>query len=363
MASTYLRPGNPYVWIRYKDSNGKWRNANSGFRHDNPGDRRQAKLLAKEKSLKESIERPVKSGASEFREWLLPWIHQKWGDSPKTFRYYKRYALNWMNYLSGIQISGPGAVNRETVLNYAIFREADGVLRNSVCMELLFVAQALDEAIKRGFATTNHARGHGLKRRPVKHKEVWTDEELAIVGQALSQADEFGWMHVTFLMGLYQASRLDQCQVPLRLIDFNRGLINYADEGVKGGKGFSQPIDPDFAPILRAIVSSRKAMKVTTLCDIPAVPSVLWRQFLDSLNLRHLSHHGLRATFITRAALAGVPETMTRRFVNHASTQVHQVYQRITASDLAPIFGAMRQPTLARLPAPEIEATVCSDPL
>ena len=55
-------------------------------------------------------------------------------------------------------------------------------------------------------------------------------------------------MHVTFLMGFYQASRLQQCAVPLRLVDLNRKLINYADEGVKGGKGFSQPIDPDFVP-------------------------------------------------------------------------------------------------------------------
>ena len=34
----------------------------------------------------------------------------------------------------------------------------------------------------------------------------------AKVGAALSQMDQFGWMHVTFLMGLYQAARLRQCE-------------------------------------------------------------------------------------------------------------------------------------------------------
>jgi integrase len=84
------------------------------------------------------------------------------------------------------------------------------------------------------------------------------------------------------------------------------------------------------------------------LCEIPILPSLEWRRFLDELGLKHLVHHGLRATWITRAALCGVPESLAKRFVNHASSQVHAIYQKITATDLMPMLDAL---ALYRRPA------------
>jgi hypothetical protein len=66
--------------------------------------------------------------------------------------------------------------------------------------------------------------------------------------------------------------------------------------------------------------------------------SLGWRRFLDGLGFRHLSHHGLRASWITKAALSGIPEAAAKRFVNHGSSAVHAIYQKITAGDLAPML-------------------------
>jgi hypothetical protein len=41
MASTYLRKESPFIWIRYKDAAGAWKSMNTGYRRDNPGDRKQ----------------------------------------------------------------------------------------------------------------------------------------------------------------------------------------------------------------------------------------------------------------------------------------------------------------------------------
>lgn len=78
-----------------------------------------------------------------------------------------------------------------------------------------------------------------------------------------------------------------------------------------------------------------------------------WREFLDTLGLHHLCHHGLRATWITQAALRGIPESLAKRFVNHASTQVHEIYQKITATDLMPMLDAflLNGPAKPALPA------------
>jgi integrase len=170
-------------------------------------------------------------------------------------------------------------------------------------------------------------------------------------------------MHVTFLMGLYQAVRLRQSEIPLSRIDFRRRIIDYPSDKVKGGKGYSQPIDPAFYPMLQELVAHRQSIGKSMLCEIPILPSVEWRRFLDELGLKHLVHHGLRATWITRAALAGVPESLAKRFVNHASSQVHAIYQKITATDLMPMLDALalyRKPGSEPLPL-EIVAKPLND--
>jgi len=101
----------------------------------------------------------------------------------------------------------------------------------------------MDEAISRGCASVNPARRLGLEESAPSEKVAWSDFEVDRVAVALAERSKFGWMHVTFLMGLYQAVRLRQSQIPLSRIDFRRRIIDYPSNRVKGGQGYSQPFE------------------------------------------------------------------------------------------------------------------------
>ena len=80
MASIYPRKDSPFIWIRYKDSSGKWKSTDTGYRWDNIGDRKQACLLAKKKSLEEMANKPARVASQKWEDWVLPWINSRWGD-------------------------------------------------------------------------------------------------------------------------------------------------------------------------------------------------------------------------------------------------------------------------------------------
>jgi integrase len=286
-------------------------------------------------------QKPVATGRAGFDEWAINWIQQRWGNKEgRTIKLYRRYFLRWQQYLDELGITVPSAITSEVVLDYLPWRKAHHGERNTAIYEIKFFAQLLDEAKKRGYARENAARDLHLKLSAVEHKRVWTDEQVRIAIEAAGKADRFGWLHVALLMGKYQAVRFGQCQVPLDCIDLNSQVINYPAEIMKGGKPHTQPIDPEFTPVLKEIVAHRRGLKKTTLADLPLLRGVEMRKFLDSLGpeFSKLSHHGLRATWITEAALCGISETFAKLFVDHASTEVHEIYQRIGAKDLRPMF-------------------------
>ena len=340
MASLYTRPNSVYLWIKYKGTDGAWKRKSTGYRKDNPGDQQQARKLCRIKSMEEMRDAPVQRGGWE---WGAGWIESRWGQKQgQTLLLYKRYFLRWLKYFGEHGITQPGALRREHVTDYIPWRAKHGGGRNSAIYEIKFLAMLMDEAISRGFATENPARKLGLKKETPAEKRPWSEHEIATVQAAFESPERrFGWMHVTFLMGLFQAARIRQAQVPLACIDLRRRIIDYPGEIVKGGKRYTQPINPEFYPTLVELVAHRQKLNEARLCEVPALSGVEWRDFLDSLGITGVSHHSLRVTFITRAALAGVPEAMTRRFVNHSSQQIHQIYQRITATDLLPMFDAL----------------------
>jgi hypothetical protein len=211
MASTYSRKDSPFIWIRYRTPEGKWQGKNTGFRRDNPGDRKQAKNLAQKKSLEEMISKTARTGGSAWSEWVASWINSRWGDIQKpntTAHLYGRYLHKWLRYFEEQGITTPALFHREHIDKYLIWRGVDGAGRNSAIHEIKFLAQVFDEAIARGFITTNPARKLRLKPDAPAEKSVWSDDEVALVQAALEECDRYNWMHVSFLMGLHQAIRI-----------------------------------------------------------------------------------------------------------------------------------------------------------
>jgi integrase len=346
MASTYTKKESKFVWIRYKDASGKWKGKATGYLKDNYGDRRQAILLARSFSRKEQERSPNGKG-EHWRAWVPSWLIARFGDTEGagpgvgTARaYFNRWRL-LDKWLEKTGIRAPAQFEYRHVLEYRDFRTTGrkAVSINTCIHELKFLSQAMNEAIKRGFATSNPCLRMGFKRVPRKEKAPWTDAEIQKVAAAVVTQPE--WMRATFLLGLYQAARLRQCEVPLRDIDVPTRRITYwrSVSGrplAKGDKPFTQPIDERALPELERLIAEQRAGGSEALCEIPAIPSVLWRRFLDGLGLKHLCHHGLRVTWCTRAASSEtVSQAQAKRFVNHGSTGVHESYQRLSASDIA----------------------------
>jgi hypothetical protein len=255
-------------------------------------------------------------------------------------------------WLADANLNNPVNVTREAALGYLTWRAKHGGSRNTAALELKMLTRVLGEAVRRGYVATNVAWKLGVKRTPPKAKRPWTNEELSRVDAVLKDRDRYGWLRVTFLLGRYQAARLRQCDVPLEGIRLDQATPTIYYPTPKGGteRAFSQPIDTRLLPELRELVAHRQAAGYTTLCELPRFgASLTWRRFLDGLGIHGVSHHALRVTWITNAALAGIHESVPKRFVNHASSEIHRIYQRFSGEDIAL--------QLARLQEPPIQAT------
>jgi integrase len=339
MASLYTRGDT--IWINYKSEDGKWKNKSTGYRQSNPGERRAAEKLRDRVTLRERSQRPMTKPNGGWI-WVDDWIETAWGASTGTTP--QLYQSQWrtlQHWLKEADIPGPVNVTREACLSYPTWREEHHGGRNTAVGELKLFAQILEEGVRRGYCTSNPARKLGLKRAPAAQRRAWTEDELAKVDAHLAKHDPYGFLRVTYLLGRYQAARLRSCAVPLADIDLERSTIYYREP--KGGrkKAFSQPIDKRLLPVLTDIVAHRRAIGATKLCDIPQFPSIEWRHMLDSLGINGVSQHDLRRTWITRAAMANIPESVAMKFSGHSSSTVHQVYQAFSTSDVASMLDRL----------------------
>ena len=204
MASTYKRADSPFIWIRYKSPSGAWKSANTGYRQDNIGDHKQAERLAKRKSLEEMANKPVRVASHRWEDWGIPWINGRWGNrSNRTPKMYTNYFWRWLDYFEEIDVTQPVALRREHVVNYLEWRKKHGGGRNTAIHEIKFLGMLMDEAISRGYASLNPARKLHLEKFAPVEKVAWSDFEVDRVGVALAERSKFGWMHVTFLTGLW----------------------------------------------------------------------------------------------------------------------------------------------------------------
>ena len=347
MASTFIRAQSPFVWLRFKDSAGKWRSKVTGYRKDNLGDLRQAKLMAREMGREERERRGVERG-EHWERWVDAWIADHYAGRALTLTVYRRYWRKLSEWLAANGLVGPSQVLYRHAVAYREWRAENGVGTNTALHELKFLGVVMQEAVRRGYSAGNPIQKLGIRRVPSKEKHAWTDAEISAVGAAVKDAPQ--WLRITFLLGLYQAARLRQCAVPICDIDLERGFITYRK--TKGGKPFTQPLDSRLIPVLRIEVEQRRNAGESALCVIPILPSVEWRRFLDGLGFPHLVHHGLRVTWITRAALSGrdgkqgISLSLAKAFVNHGSTAVHSIYQRLNAADLVHVPAAVSLPEL-----------------
>jgi integrase len=356
VASIYLRKDSRFCWIRLKRPDGTWESKATQYLKDNIGDRRQADLMARRASIEERENTPA-SQREHFDAWVDAWMKDRYGGTDgTTLVVYQRHWRRLRDWMKSVQITSPAQISYKGALEYKTARLKDGVSINTVIHELKFLSVVMGEAVHRDFAKANPVMKMGLKRAAITPKTPWTDEESVAVAGAIHAQSDF--LQASFILGFYQAARLRQCEVPLRDINLSTNRITYwrslsGRPLTKGDKPFTQPISQAALPLLRDLIDRRKAAGKKDLCEIPAVPSMEWRAFLDQFGFSHLCHHGLRTTWVTRAASSGeISRAQAMRFVNHGSTAVHEIYQRLNADDVAHVADALHLPAFAAVQRP-----------
>jgi hypothetical protein len=263
----------------------------------------------------------------------------------------------WRNvtaWLAESDLSSPATIRREHAQQYIAWRKELRTSKNTALYELKLLAMVMGEAVNREMVSRNPLTNLRISKDQEKEREPFSEEQLATLDAIFNAgvhrytfkgdnlADKFGWLHVSFLLGKWQAVRLRQSGAPLSVVDLDRNVFRWPSSIMKQRRDHVQPIRKGFQQVLRSLVEHRKAAGKATLADLPAVPSLHWRAFLDSLNMRNVSHHSLRSYVITKMAVSGVPESACMKWVGHSSQAIHRVYQRFSTDDLAALVDRIQ---------------------
>lgn len=265
--------------------------------------------------------------------WVPGWMATKFRAKPRTLHI---YTIHWrwlFEFFAERDIGSPAAVTREDCFSYVQWRTAQVKQKsgrspkmNTALGELKLLRQVLSEAMARGLCESNAASKLGIEREEVAPKPDITDAEAAKIYAAL--AGEPQWMQRSFFLGFNTALRLASTRIHRSQMKWEEGRVII--ERPKGGRKreFAVEIYPAIEPMLRAWRESGEEWLWSAPDGDEKILSLRWTQFFRRIGLPHLCFHCTRVAFITRGALAGVPESAMRLMVNHGSSEVHRIYQR-----------------------------------
>lgn len=346
MASLYPKPNSPFWYITFKDAKGARLNRSTGLRRDSAKETAKAKTLCAQISEKEIQGGVVNSANVNMDGWQ--WVAKFLRDhcrNPDTLKHYSNQ-WDWIQlFIVEKRLIHPNRIKFEHGQDYidwrTTFKKKSGntVSHNTARLEVKLFSLIMTRAERLGYCSSNPLVRLGIRREESEEKPEITDEEFAIILPALEKEaaenkrdkkDNPAWMQRAWLVSMHTGCRLKESRLEVRLLDFNRDTITYGKP--KGGRkrAFSIPMPPALKPLLKEWAREGNAF----IFDFPFQPSRAVGQFLHRLGLDHLCFHCLRVTYITRLARANVPLSVAMRLVNHASTLIHRIYQRLSVEDV-----------------------------
>lgn len=340
MACRYKRANSPYWWI--KPAKGK--PFSTKLRHDVANETQKAQDM---------LEREVQKERLKFHDperwecWVPQYIDERYEDSPKT---HWRYKLRWKSirsFLKAHKVEYPKQLTFNVISLYVAWRRkgdaAFGVWpssKNTAIGDVKFLGLLVGRAVQLGYTTTNPCRGLGLKKSKPAEKNEITNEHFKVIWSALQDQPE--WMRDCFAIAFNTGCRLHECAVPLDCADTKRRFIHFPT--TKNDKPFTVPMREELVPMFDRLKRDRPGGLAV---QFPEGPTRKWWYFFrEQLKLPY-SFHCLRVTFISRLARAGVPATDAMRLVNHASFEIHRIYQRFQPEDLRVSLQKLSLPSLS----------------
>ncbi len=325
--------------MKFKDADGVWRSRSTGLLRTDARQTADVRVMKAELDavqVNQSLDKRIGIYGWGFVDEYLPNSAPK----PKSRKTY-RNRWNWISlFLAEHKIRTPQEIEYVHAQRYIDWRTKKKkrtgkvVCRNTAIYEVKFFAQIMEEAARRKLCASNPLVKLKLIKDDPDEKPEITDAEFRIILKALDDLPvEKQWMKTSFLIAMHTGCRLSDTQVDRLMWDFERGTLTFLEP--KGGRkrNFSIPLPSAIQPLLIEIDRENLKPKL----KFPFQPSRKWQHFYHTLGLDHLCFHCLRVTFITRLARNRVPLSHAMRLVNHASTTIHRVYQRLGVEDVREI--------------------------
>ncbi len=331
MATIRQIPRSPFWQLRYRDTDtGQWREKSTGLTDARAAQRMADRATAVEKRLfAERIDR------ADFRAWVPGYLDSHW---PKGSQSRRRYTTAWQAikpFLATQGIVYPRQLKYQHGQAYIEWRQAHpvhgrAVSRNTALLEVKFLAQLVNEAIRREFCESNPLSRLGVARTAPKLKPELTDAQITTLRTALAKQPE--WMRIAFEISLYTGCRFSECEIPIANIDFAAGTIRLRDAKRNENdprKYFTVPIHERLRPLLQSLQVQGRIVTVNLSRDFNGRIN----KFFRSAGV-NASFHSLRVTFVTRCHRGGLSESQAMRMTNHSSMLVHRIYSRLNVDDV-----------------------------
>ena len=338
MASLYPMKRSPFWWVAFTDpKTGKRTCKSTGFRRDDPLEHKKARAVEAELTARE-FNRATHHSSEKWEGWVLPFL-KRHCKSPRTLCRYE-LAWSWISiYLKEKRIFMPKDMTYQDAIDYVKWRTSykkrggRTVKHNTALNDMKVFRIIMGQAIRLGYCTTNPCNRLGVAKEETKEKPELTDDDITTIREALKKRDEQEpWMRISFEIALHTGCRQSETQIAMKNIDFNRNTITFASP--KGGKSraFSVPLPEAIKPMLLKL---KNAGAEFTLDKPPRMLGKHWWQFFkNDVKRPDLCFHCTRVSFVTRLARASVPLSAAMRLVNHSSTLIHAIYQRLGVDDV-----------------------------
>lgn len=331
--SHYERKDSPFVWIQYADTQGLKSYKKTSIRKNDPEKARKIAKALNEQEAQLLAGPQVRFGSWN---WVSEYLRQRYAARPSTLHFYL-IRWDWLRgFMEESDITGPAQFARENAFEYLTWRTSQvkpksgrspGI--NTALIELKLLGLVLDEAVERGLADKNEARKLMIGRTEPALKPEMSDQEI----EAIYAAPKPLWMHRSFHIGLHTALRFSDTAI-------ERSRVNWTAQEIvidlpKGGRkrAFGINIYPTIREMIEEFMDSGENVLWTLPPKERVLTSLSWMHFFRSLGLDHLCFHCTRVSFISRGARGGVPEGSMIKMTNHASKEIHRIYQRLSSTD------------------------------
>lgn len=328
----------PYWYLRSRNlDSGRWGEKSTALRVDIPEDSRKAQRLADKASAQESrIGTPKNSPA--FIAWVPDYLAHHWrnpgSESPR------RYAGAWQAIRMFLEEQGldyPRQVrfhHGEAFLRWRLATPVNSrnVVHNTALLELKFLSQLINEAIRREFTESNPIARLGIARSAPKIKEELSDRMIKKARAALKPQPT--WMADAFEVGLYTGCRFNECEIPVTSINLKKRTIRMVDSKRDENdpkKFFTIPVHPELFSTLQRLVGQARAAHRSAILTLSHDKNGRINKILKKTV--GVTFHSLRVTFITRCHRGGLTEHDAMRLVNHSSQLVHRIYSQLNVED------------------------------